>query len=93
MPNTVIILKQIIGAMQIMVPVLLIILTAVEIGRIVVAGNLEEELPKHKKSIVVRFVVAVAFFFLPLLINLFLRLMYANGFEVIQISDIDCLFR
>lgn len=88
--KTIEIIQEIIGALQIVVPVLVIGLTGFEIGRIVIAGNLDEELPKRRKAIIIRFVVMVFFFFLPLLSNLIIQLLYDAGF--IEIGNIACLF-
>ena len=52
--NTAFVLIDIIKIMQILVPAIVIIFTGIEIGRIVLAGNIEEELPKRKKSIFIR---------------------------------------
>jgi hypothetical protein len=73
--------------MQVLVPALTIVLTGIEIGRIVVAGNLEEELPKRKKSIIVRGIIMVTFLFLPLITQLIINL--AEGVEILNVS---CLF-
>ena len=51
------------------------------------AGNIEEELPKRKKSIVIRLIVMIAFFFLPLIVQLIVSL--AEG---VNILDVSCLF-
>lgn len=87
-------LKYLIKAMQILVPVFLIVLTAFDIGKIVLTGNIEEELPKRKKIIIVRFIVAIVFFFLPAFISLFTTWLIESGAKnVDSIEYIDCLFR
>lgn len=85
--NTAYVLIDIIKIMQILVPALVIILTGIEIGRIVVAGNIEEELPKRKKSMIIRFIVMIAFLFLPVITQLIISL--AEG---VSILDVSCLF-
>lgn len=85
--NTAFVLIDIIQIMQILVPAVVIIFSGIEIGRIVLAGNIEEELPKRKKSLVIRLIVMVAFFFLPTIVQLIISL--AEG---VSILDVSCLF-
>lgn len=86
-------LKQVIKGIQILVPVFLIVLTALDIGKIVLTGNIEEELPKRKKIIIVRFVVAIVFFFLPLFINMMTDWLIDSGAKnADSIEYINCLF-
>lgn len=85
--NTAFVLIDIIKIMQILVPAIVIILTGIEFGKIVLSGNIEEELPKRKKSIVIRLIVMIAFFFLPLIVQLIVSL--AEG---VNILDVSCLF-
>lgn len=86
-------LKQVIKGIQILVPVFLIILTALDIGKIVLTGNIDEELPKRKKIILARFVVAIVFFFLPLFINMMTDWLIDSGAEnADSIEYINCLF-
>jgi len=96
MPETSKNLAEIIGWVQILIPVLLIILTAFDIGKIVLSGNLDEELPKQKKKIITRFIVAVSFFFLPLIVNLLLTYVKIDSNsseeEVGSIEYIKCIF-
>lgn len=94
LPNTSKILSKVIKWIQILVPVFLIILTALDIGKIVVTGNIEEELPKRKKIIMIRFVVAIVFFFLPLFVRMFTGWLIDSGAEnTDSIEYIDCLFK
>lgn len=87
-------LKTAIKAMQVLVPLFLVVLTAFDIGKIVLTGNIEEELPKRKKIIIVRFVVAIVFFFLPSFISLFTTWLIDSGAKnVDSIEYIDCLFK
>lgn len=85
--NTAFVLIDIIKIMQVLVPAVVIVFTGIEIGRIVLAGNVEEELPKRKKNIVIRLIVMVAFFFLPIIVQLIVSL--AEG---VSILDVSCLF-
>jgi len=86
-PNVAFVLIDIIQIMQIIIPGLVIVLTGIEIGRIVVAGNLEEEMPKRKKSMIIRGIVMIAFFFLPYFTQVIIAL--AEG---VSILDVNCLF-
>ena len=52
--NTAFLLADIIKIIQILIPILMIILTCIDLGKIVIAGNIEEELPKRKKVILIR---------------------------------------
>ncbi len=93
-PETIKVLKRIITILQIGVPIFVILLTSIDIFRIVVAGNVEEELPKRKKSIIVRLIITVIFFFLPLIVNIGLRLLYNSSDwfrKEVGINSIDCL--
>ena len=86
-------LKQVIKAIQLLVPIFLIILTALDIGKIVLTGNIDEELPKRKKIILIRFVVAIVFFFLPLFINMMTDWLIDSGAKnADSIEYINCLF-
>lgn len=95
-PKTVEVLKTIIKVLQIGVPAFVIILTSVDIFRMVVADNLVEELPKRKKTIIIRFIIMLVFFFLPLFINVILSIMYdsSDWFKNdVGIKNINCLFQ
>ena len=86
-PETSLLIAKVVKYAGILVPVLLIVLTAVDITKIVLTGNIEEELPKRKKIIIIRFVVAVFFFFLPFIIQLVVASDYGVDF-----GDISCLW-
>ena len=93
MPETSKILKKIIQIAQILVPVLMIVLCGLDIGKIVVSGNIEEDLPKQKKKIIARMLVGVSFFFLPLVVMLTLDLLKESGaVEAENVKSIECLF-
>lgn len=85
--NTAKVLIRIIQIMQIVVPAIVLVLTGVDIAKIVLAGNIEEELPKKKKTIIVRLIVMCAFFFLPLVTRVVTELLTDK-----EIYDISCLF-
>lgn len=94
-PETIVVLKQIIGILQIGVPAFVIILTGIDIFKIAMAGNLDDELPKRKKVILIRLIIMLLFFFLPLFINLGLKLLFDNSDwfrKEVGIKDINCLF-
>lgn len=92
--NTSPLLRKVIKGVQLLVPIFLIVLTAFDIGKIVVTGNIEEELPKRKKIIMIRFVVAVIFFFLPLFVRMITGWLIDSGAQhTDNIEYIDCLFR
>ena len=86
-PETSLLIAKIINYARILVPIFLIILTAVDITKIILTGNIDEELPKRRKLIIIRFVVAVVFFFLPIFIQIFVSSSYGIDF-----GDISCLW-
>lgn len=93
MPETSKVLKKVIGIAQLLVPVLMIVLCGIDIGKIVVSGNIEEDLPKQKKKIIARMVVGVSFFFLPLVVMLTIDLLKESGaVEAEDVQSIECLF-
>ena len=86
-PETSLLIAKIINYSRILVPIFLIILTAVDITKIVLTGDINEELPKRRKLIIIRLVVAVAFFFIPIFIQVFVSSSYGIDF-----GDISCLW-
>ena len=86
-PETSLLIAKIINYSRILVPIFLIILTAVDITKIVLTGDINEELPKRRKLIIIRLVVAVAFFFIPIFIQIFVSSSYGVDF-----GDISCLW-
>lgn len=86
-PETSLILAEIINYARIFVPAALIILTAIDISRIVISGNIEEDLPKRKKVIIIRFIVALVFFFLPVFVQVIISSNYGVDF-----GDVSCLW-
>lgn len=88
--RTINLLKDISGWLQILVPALVMVLIGIDITKMVLSGNLEEELPKKKKSIFIRLTIMVGFFFLPFFVGLLIKLLNASG---IKIGDLECFFR
>lgn len=86
-PETSLLIAKVINYARILVPVFLIILTAVDITKIVLTGDIDEELPKRRKLIIIRIAVAVAFFFIPIFIEVFVSSSYGIDF-----GDISCLW-
>lgn len=82
-------IQNIIDIMQILVPVLMIALTGFDIGKLVLSGNLDEELPKKKTIIIVRFCLTAFFFFLPLITGLIIDGLMDAG--VVGVEEIDCV--
>ena len=91
-PSTVIYIGEIINWLQILVPALLIIYTAVDISKIVITGNIEEELPKRKKNIIIRAIVSLIFFFLPLLVSVLFSIIYTSDKDV-DFGDYSCIYK
>ena len=93
MPETALVIRDIIKYAQILVPVFLIVLTGLDIGKIVVAGNIEEDLPKQKKKIIGRLVATIVFFFLPLIATLLIDMLKETGaVNASDIQSIECIF-
>ena len=86
-PNTALVLADIINIVRMVVPAFLIILTGIDISRIVIAGNIDEELPKKRKNIIIRFIVVAVFFFLPLLVQTIVASSYGVDF-----GDVSCIW-
>ena len=84
------IIQDIVATMQIVVPGLVIILTGIDIGKLVVSGNLDEELPKKKKTIIIRIIVMAIFFFLPTLTDLIIKLL--KDADLIGVEYVECIF-
>ncbi len=92
-PATAKVLRTVIAWIRIAVPVLLILFTSIDITRIVISGNPEEDLPKRKKGIISRMIVAVSIFFLPTIVSLILGMFSNTGdLNTDEIQAIDCLF-
>ena len=89
-PETVKILAKIIQWAQILVPMIVIIYSGIDIGKIVVAGNVDEELPKRKKGLIIRGIVMMVFIFLPLFIKVLFSTVFDDNF--LGVGGIDCLF-
>lgn len=90
-PETAKVLRDIIKIVQLVIPALIIVLTGLEFGKMVLSGNIDEEIPKRKKSIIIRFIVAVTLFFLPTIVGLITKMMLGSGNNK-DIGDISCLF-
>jgi len=86
-PETSLILAEFTQWARIIVPAFLIILTGFDISKIVINGNLEEELPKRRKHIIIRAIVALIFFFLPL----FVQVIVAST-EGVDFGDVSCIW-
>lgn len=86
-PETSLLIAKVINYSRIFVPIFLIILTAFDITKIVLTGDINEELPKRRKLIIIRMVVAIAFFFIPIFIQVFVSSSYGVDF-----GDISCLW-
>ncbi len=88
-PNTVVIIRQIIRYMSIIFPILIVIVTIIDISKLVASPNEENE-KKILKRIRNRVLLIILFVFLPTIINVFLSLLYEAG--IIPVSNITCFF-
>ena len=82
-------IKRVINILQLLVPILVIVLSGIDLGKMVLSGNLDEELPKKKKIIIVRLILMAFFFFLPLITNILINLLQEA--EVINIENSNCI--
>ncbi len=93
MPETTKVLRDIIKYVQLLTPLLMIVLSGLDIGRIIFSGDLEKELPASKTRIIRRMIVGVSVFFLPLVISLLIDFYNQSGVDSEhQIKEIRCLF-
>ncbi|MBQ7136415.1 MAG: hypothetical protein IJO43_00360 [Bacilli bacterium] len=86
-PETSLILAEFTQWARIIVPAFLIILTGFDISKIVINGNLEEELPKRRKHIIIRAVIALIFFFLPLFVQAII-----GATQGVDFGDVSCIW-
>lgn len=94
MPDTVVVLRRVIGILQLLVPLLMIVLCGLDLGKIVFSGDdLEKEIPKQRKRFITRLIVGSLFFFVPLMVNLVLGMVKNSGGENTElIQTVECLF-
>ncbi len=88
MPETAKTLSKIIDVIQIFVPVLLIVLCGLDVAKVVISGNIDEDLPKQRKKIIIRFISAMVIFFLPLIVSLALEIVRDDSGGDIDITDV-----
>lgn len=88
MPQTAKTLSKIIDVIQIFVPVLLIVLCGLDVAKVVISGNIDEDLPKQRKKIIIRFISAIVIFFLPLIVSLALEIVRDDSGGDIDITDV-----
>ena len=81
-------LKTVVSILQVLVPVLVIALTGLDLFKVVTSGDVEEELKKKKVTFIIRFVVMIVFFFLPLFTKIIITLLQNAG--VTDIKNVDC---
>lgn len=98
-PNTVVVIKQIIKIMQIVIPIIIVVLTMMDYLKVISTPSavLNEEDGSTKfsnnskatnKKFIRRLIFAVIFVFLPTIVNVILHLLYNNG--IIEVSNINC---
>ncbi len=86
-------LRDIIKIIQFLTPALMIVLCGLDIAKAVYSGNIDEQFPKIKKRVIVRLIVGVAVFFLPLVIRIVIGITKdSGGTGVDRIQEIECLF-
>lgn len=71
-------LKAILGIIQWGIPILLIIMGSIDLGKAVMASD-DKEIKGATSKLVKRAIAAVAVFFVPLLVNMLMRMVATNG--------------
>lgn len=78
--SVILIAKNVLDIISLIVPIILIVLMSVEVGKVVFAGDVSKTIPKVKKSVVSKCIAAVAIFFVPSLVNLLLSMLGQNSY-------------
>jgi len=76
--STILFMKSIMEFICIIVPIILIVMVSIQLGKIVLGD--EKIIPNVTKSIISKMIAAVLVFFVPTLVNLFLSLMGNSNF-------------
>ena len=80
--------KLILNAIRWVVPIILIVLTTLDVAKIVTAGNLDDKLKKEVgQKITTRLIYAIIIFLIPTIVSLLFRLL--GNSTVIQSSDVN----
>ena len=81
--STILLLKEILEVISILVPIILIVMLSIQLGKIIFGD--EKIIPGVLKSVVMKVVAAVLVFFVPTFVNLLLTNLNQAGF-----STTDC---
>lgn len=71
-------LKAILGIIQWGIPIILIIMGSIDLGKAVLASD-DKEIKGATSKLVKRAIAAVAVFFIPLLVNMLMKMVANNG--------------
>lgn len=71
-------LKAILGIIQWGIPIILIIMGSIDLGKAVLASD-DKEIKGATSKLVKRAIAAVAVFFIPLLVNMLMKMVADNG--------------
>ena len=86
------VLGYVVTIIKIVIPLALIILGMVDLGKAVISSD-DKAIGKAVGSLVKRFIAAVVFFFLPMLVMLLINMIKDSGFvNGDDIKQISCLF-
>lgn len=89
-PQTVVIIRNIIKYMRILVPIFIVVLTIFDLVKLVSSSKIiddEKIIIKHIRN---RIILALIFVFLPTIINIILKLLFGAG--ILPVSNINCFF-
>lgn len=71
-------LKAILGIIQWGIPIILIIMGSIDLGKAVLASD-DKEIKAATSKLIKRAIAALAVFFMPLLVNLLIKMVAQNG--------------
>lgn len=73
--SVILLAKNILDILSIIVPIILIIMLSVDVVKVVFGGDINKTIPKVTKSMISKCIAAVAIFFIPSIVNLFLSML------------------
>ncbi len=76
--NVLALIKQVVKYLQILIPIALILMGTIDMGRAVIAGD-EKKIKEAQKPFVKRLIAAVIVFLIPFIVSLVINLVASNG--------------
>ena len=87
--STIYLVKTIIGAVFIIIPIILIVLIIIDFAKNAIAGK-EEDMKKNRNLAIKRMIYAIAIFFVPTIVNVFMNILYRNVDSSSEQSFLQC---